>query len=199
MKLIFSKILSAAALSAPLLAGAATFQFNADLAGTKEVPPNAAVATGIASLSYNDFNTPSLTDDRYDFTMSAFGLTGNATGFHIHALATPSQNAPIIVSLAASPFVNLNGFGALLVGGDNVAPPATVPTSNGFPEQTFLSALRNGLSYVNIHTAAFPGGEIRGQFTEVTAIPEPETYALMLAGLGLVGLAVRRKRKTPLA
>jgi spore coat protein U-like protein len=27
----------------------------------------------------------------------------------------------------------------------------------------------------------------------VTAVPEPETYALMLAGLGLVGFAARRK------
>jgi hypothetical protein len=29
---------------------------------------------------------------------------------------------------------------------------------------------------------------------EVAAIPEPETYALMLAGLGLIGAAARRRR-----
>ena len=34
-------------------------------------------------------------------------------------------------------------------------------------------------------------GEVR---YEVAAVPEPETYAMMLAGLGLVGAAVRRRR-----
>jgi hypothetical protein len=28
----------------------------------------------------------------------------------------------------------------------------------------------------------------------VTAVPEPETYAMLLAGLGLVGFAARRRR-----
>jgi hypothetical protein len=30
---------------------------------------------------------------------------------------------------------------------------------------------------------------------EVTAVPEPETYAMLLAGLGLVGAMARRRRK----
>lgn len=28
---------------------------------------------------------------------------------------------------------------------------------------------------------------------QITPVPEPETYAMMLAGLGLLGLAVRRR------
>jgi hypothetical protein len=31
-------------------------------------------------------------------------------------------------------------------------------------------------------------------YTEVTAVPEPETYAMMLAGLGLVGAVARRRK-----
>jgi hypothetical protein len=45
--------------------------------------------------------------------------------------------------------------------------------------------------YFDIHTNAYPGSAIRGQ---ITAVPEPETYALMLAGLGVLGWAARRKQ-----
>jgi hypothetical protein len=53
--------------------------------------------------------------------------------------------------------------------------------------------------YVNIHTGEFPGGAIRGQLqyvgTVAAPIPEPETYAMMLAGLGVVGLMARRRAR----
>jgi hypothetical protein len=102
-------------------------------------------------------------------------------------------------------FANSTVGGTLLVGAANVAPPATIPATPagtflgqpnaGHPEMSFLQMLQSGLAYVNVHTAAFAGGEIRGQFTEVTPVPEPETYALMLAGLGLVGWAARRRTR----
>lgn len=46
---------------------------------------------------------------------------------------------------------------------------------------------------MNIHNAVFPGGEIRGQLLQVTAVPEPGTWAMLAAGLGLVGLIARRR------
>ena len=51
-----------------------------------------------------------------------------------------------------------------------------------------------GRSYINFHTTQFTGGEIRGNI--VAAVPEPETYALMLGGLAIVaGVARRRGRR----
>jgi hypothetical protein len=198
----------AAALAAPL-AQATIYEFNASLSGAKENPPNASTASGIATLSYNDFNTADVADDRYNFSLSVFGLTTEASAWHIHGAATPAENAPVRVALDAAPFVWLKSGGTLLVGGNNVPAPATIPatppssTNAGHPEMSFLNMLLGndsgpvGLAYVNVHTPAplgFPGGEVRGQLIQVTPVPEPETYALMLAGLGFIGWAASRRR-----
>ena len=174
---------SAVLLATPLAANALVYQFNANLSGAKEVPGNAATGTGVATLFYNDNNTALTTDDVYSFSMSAFGLSGAASGFHIHAPAPATSNAPVLVNLNALPFQSFNPGGFLLVGGSGVAPP----------NATFLSNLQASLAYVNVHTVAKPFGEIRGQLMQVAVVPEPSTYALLLAGLGLVGVAARRR------
>lgn len=174
---------SAALLATPLAANALVYQFNASLKGASEVPANAATGTGVATLFYNDNNTALTTDDSYSFSLSAFGLTGPATGYHIHAAALAGANAPIQVNLALSPFVHFIAGGTLLVGGSAVATPYAA----------FLSDLLAKKAYVNIHTTAHPGGEIRGQMLQVAVVPEPSTYALLLAGLGMVGMAIRRR------
>ena len=63
---------------------------------------------------------------------------------------------------------------------------------------SFLEMLRSQLAYVNLHTAMHPGGAIRGQLIEVAAvtpIPEPQTYAMLLAGLGLLAFMTRRRMR----
>ena len=53
------------------------------------------------------------------------------------------------------------------------------------------NVLLAGNGYFNIHTSAFPNGEIRGQ---INVVPEPSTYLLMATGLGGVMMLVRRRR-----
>ena len=54
-----------------------------------------------------------------------------------------------------------------------------------------VAGLNSGSAYANIHSEMFPAGEIRGF---LTLVPEPETYAMLLAGLGLVSLMARRRK-----
>jgi len=57
-------------------------------------------------------------------------------------------------------------------------------------EPTLLAGLAAGDAYLNIHTTAFPGGEIRGF---LTTVPEPGGY--LLFGAALAGIALLRKRR----
>jgi hypothetical protein len=71
---------------------------------------------------------------------------------------------------------------------------AFVTANGGTPasaEAALFAGLNAGQAYFNIHTATFPGGEIRGHFA---LVPEPGTWALMITGFGLVGVAARRRR-----
>src|SRR5207245_2428523 len=73
------------------------------------------------------------------------GLVAPQTAAHIHR-APPGVAGPIIVPL---PLGSFTGFAAIL---------STADVAN----------LLAGNLYVNVHSAAFPGGEIRGQLIECT-------------------------------
>jgi hypothetical protein len=186
-------LLALAALSAlPLAAQATVYQFNATLNAAQEVSASASTATGVATLSYDDMGTVSLADDSYNFTMSVFGLSGGAipgtaaSAYHIHGPAAAGVNGPVRVSLDAAPFVSLNAGSTLLVGGNGVAP-------SSFGAMSMKDALMGSLAYVNVHTAANQAGAVRGQLLLVSVVPEPSSYALLLAGLGVVGFVARRR------
>lgn len=123
------------------VSGCATpMYFQANLSGTQEVPPTSSGATGVMTAKlYPD--THSL-----DYKVEYTGLSGPATAAHIHAPAAKGANAGVAV-----PF-------------KSTAAPIT-GASILTPEQQ--DALVNGQSYVNVHTAANPGGEIRGQIARI--------------------------------
>ncbi len=185
MKKLLVCVAAAAALTAPLAAHAVVYQFNANINQANEVPVSGSPATGVATLFYDDNGTASTADDLFNFSLSVFNLTGPATVYHIHAPAAVGVNGPVVVNLGAAPFVSFISGGTLLVGGSNVAPPSV----------SFLSQLQGGLAYVNVHSAAFPGGEVRGQLNLVAAVvPEPSSLVLLAGGLCAIGLLYRRRK-----
>jgi len=66
-----------------------------------------------------------------------------------------------------------------------------VDGTGGFSLAQQISQLEGGLWYINIHSANFGGGEIRGQ---ILPVPEPSTLALL--GLGAGALVWRLRRRT---
>jgi hypothetical protein len=123
---------------APSYAAATTFK--ADLKGSSEVPPNTTAGTGSVTATY-DSATKTLT---WNGTFS--GLTGPATAAHLHGPAGPGKNAGVAIWISEK------------------GKPFTSPFK-GSAKLTDAQAsdLMNGQWYVNIHTAANPGGELRGQ------------------------------------
>jgi len=112
--------------------------WEATMSGGEEVPPKTTSGSGMAEVQYNR-NTGML---HYKITYS--GLSGPVTAAHIHGPAAPGANAGVLV-----PFT-----GAL-----NVSPFQGEMAIT--PEQ--LAQISSGQTYVNLHTAQNPGGEIRGQ------------------------------------
>jgi hypothetical protein len=128
--------------AAIILGGSAAHaeKMKAMLDGKSEVPPNASTGKGEADIDY-DAATKKLT-----WKLTYSGLTGPATAAHFHGPAEPGKNAGVAVAI----------------------PNATSSPAEGSATLTDAQAadLAAGKYYVNIHTAANPGGEIRGQVTK---------------------------------
>lgn len=115
------------------------------LSSAQEVPPNGSTGSGACTITLDDV-TGSVT-----VTGNYTGLSGNATAAHIHGPAAVGVNAGIIVGLTPT-----GGTTGTLSGG-GVLSPANVTN------------MLNGLTYVNVHSTVFPGGEVRGQI--VASVP----------------------------
>lgn len=132
--------------------------FVAQLAGRQEVPPVATNAQGRAVFQLNGSGT-ALT---YRLTVS--NIT-NVTMAHIH-LGARGQNGPVVVTLFPGPTMTGRRDGTLAAG--TITSASLSGPLAGQQLRALIRRMRDGGAYVNVHTTAHPGGEIRGQI-EVTA------------------------------
>jgi hypothetical protein len=119
-------------------AAADTTAFTADLKGSSEVPPTESNAKGKAEVTYEG-STKTLR-----WTISYWGLTGSATAAHFHGPAGEGENAGVMITISPLPSPMK---GAAILTEDQA------------------KALMSGNMYINVHTAKYPDGEIRGQLT----------------------------------
>ena len=117
-------------------ASAATLHFATGLKGADEVPPNTTPGTGEVTATLDTATKA------FSYTVTYSGLTGPAVAAHFHGPAAPGSNAP--------PMIGIKALASPITG------TATLTDAQ-------IASLEAGQWYFNIHTAAIPGGEIRGQ------------------------------------
>ena len=91
--------------------------------------------------------TATLNGTTLTYTLTFAHLNGSATAAHIHGSAARHVSAGVLVPLCG---------------------PCTSPVSSTATlTSSQISLMEAGKTYVNVHTAKNPGGEIRGQITPV--------------------------------
>ena len=108
--------------------------FKTELKGAMEVPPNDSAATGTADIQV-DTEAKKIT-----WTLTHSGLSGDATAAHFHGPAAAGANAGPVIDITAN-----------------------MASGSADLSDAQLADLQAGMLYVNVHTAKFPDGEIRGQ------------------------------------
>ena len=135
-------ILATLALGAAIAFAGPAFaeKMKATLNGKSEVPANTSAGTGTADIDYD------AASKKLSWKVTYSGLSGPATAAHFHGPAEAGKNAGVAVPIA------------------NIASSPAEGSATLTDAQA--ADLLGGKLYVNIHTAANPGGEIRGQVTK---------------------------------
>lgn len=174
---------------------AAIISYTAILDGPSESPPNASPGAGFTQV---DIDTAT---DMMRVRITFSDLIGTTTASHIHSpTAAPGTGTAGVATVTPT----FTGFPLGVTSGSydhtfdltstSSYNPAFVTANGGTAagaEAALLAGLAAGKAYMNVHTSAFPAGEIRG-FLQ----PIPEPAGVVLGAVGGIGvLAARRLRR----
>ncbi len=132
-------------------------EFTATINAAQETPASTSPATGSALLVYD------LAANTFELTVTIFNLANPITASHVHEGAA-GLAGPVVTGLGAE---------AVYVRDGNTVRGTFSGVAHG---GTPLTLLQNG-AYLNFHSAAFPGGEVRGQL-----IARPKRLTAVLRG-----------------
>lgn len=184
--------------AAPVMASQLS-HYTAYLDGSQQVPANESKATGKAKLTVNSH------DQTLSFRLSVMGihtsdlydtLVSSLLGpLHLHEAAV-GLNGAISIPFAfnTTDYVDTEkGFELRVKNYAYSDALSLLGSTQSFTD--FVAGLNEGGVYVNVHTDAYTGGEIRGQLAPV---PLPASALLLVGAMGGL-VAFRRKRRAALA
>ncbi len=130
-------------------------QFEIRLTGDQQVPPVSTAAFGFAEVQLSsDRNT-------LEFQVVVCNIA-NVVASHIHVGAA-GTNGPVVIPFFGSPSLPFSSTEGCSTLAEGTRTSADVNPLAGISWNDFITALVAGNTYVNVHTTAHPGGEIRGQ------------------------------------
>jgi len=144
----------------------------------------------IGSAALGNSNVGGAFTDTYNFTLADAAL-----------VAADATNVSTLIPSFSLTLGEIFGFGASIDGVALALITTSEPLQVGASEQkkVLLTTPAMSLAAGNHTLLVFGTGKSMGTASyagqiSVTSVPEPETYAMMLAGLGALGFMVRRRR-----
>ena len=138
-----------AAWTRPAPATSQETRYTVDMKAALATPPVAGNAGGRATLT--------LSGNKLHYEITVSELSGPATMAHIH-VGQPGVAGPPVYTFK----IEKVGSGKLAEGDIDLSKPASKTVSG----DSLKVLLNDGSAYINVHTAAHPGGEIRGQIVK---------------------------------
>ncbi len=140
-----------------LVKGHVVLNFQAHLSGDNEVPPRLTKAQGQAVFQ--------LSRDGKELSYKLIvSNIENVSMSHIH-VASPTANGPVVTWLypSAPPAALIPGTSNGILNQGVITKANLVGMLAGKELSALIDLMVSGMTYVNVHTSQFPGGEVRGQ------------------------------------